>query len=238
MIRGWNLARLFALCAVPALCAPAPAFAWPVDVIVDLEADAVSIRKLTALGWAESDNPAVVEAERLPSGELLLTAKGPGRALVLLYAEGKFAVWRVRVAPKGGAVKREDGTAELEAAKAACPKLEATSDSLTAHIADERCRSALLSLFQTDAYEARQLELTFEVPVLQAQLAAIDEALRPLGVDGLKLSSRGAGLVVEGTATPEQKRKALWAIFKNSVGRVPFDDRLEEPKPAPERRTP
>src|SRR4051812_42481914 len=83
-----------ALAAVLCACLmwAAPAHAWPVDVLVDLSAGSDEIRKLSAVSWAQSDDEAIAVAEVLPTGELLLTGKSPGRALVLLYAEGKFAV--------------------------------------------------------------------------------------------------------------------------------------------------
>ena len=40
----------------------------------------------------------------------------------------------------------------------------------------DRCR-ALLALFQTDAFAARDLDLTFDVPMLQAQLRDMARAL-------------------------------------------------------------
>lgn len=225
--------RTSALAVVLCACAlwAAPALAWPVDVLVDLPAGSDEIRKLSAVSWVQSEDASIADAEVLPSGELLLTGKAPGRTLVLLYAEGKFAVWRVRVSAKGEAVRKDDGASQLTAAKAACPGLTTDGTTLTAAIKDDRCRTALLALFQTDAFKAADLDLTFELAALQAQIAAIEKALKPIGIDDLKVSSRGAGLVVEGKATPAQKRSALWALFKNSVGRVPFDDRIEEKEP-------
>lgn len=224
MVFDPRLVRSFALgcLLVPALC-----FAWPVDVFVDLEVGGDEFKKLSAISWAQSEDLGIVTVEVMPSGEILLTGKGPGRALILLYAEGKFAVWRARVSPKGERVKAVEGAAELIAARGACPGLRVEDGTLFATIKDERCRAALLALFQTDAFKGAELDLTFELAALQAQIAAIEKALRGTGARDLAVSSRGAGLVMTGAASVAQHRLVLWALFKNSAGRVPLDDRIE-----------
>lgn len=214
---------------IAAALLPSLAFAWPVDVTADLVAGKDEIRKLAALSWAEVEDPKVATVEVLPSGELLLTGKAPGRTLALLYAEGKFAVWRLRVSKAGEPVKAVDGAAELEAAKKACPGLTVREGTLSATIKDERCRKALLDLFQTDAFEARELELTFDLAALQAQLGAVEKGLAAAGVDGLSLHYSGAGVVLEGRADEAHHRTALWTLFKSSAGRVPVEDDIQSP---------
>lgn len=227
-----SVSRVILLIAV---LLPTMAFAWPVDVYEDLQAGKDEIRKLAAISWAEVEDPTVATVEVLPSGELLLTGKAPGRTLVLLYAEGKFAVWRIRVTKPGTtftpSLPNGEPLPELTAAKAACKGLQADAESLRASIATDACRKSLLALFQTDAYQARDLELTFELAALQAQLADIEKALKSAGISGVTLHYSGAGVVLEGTATNEEHKTALWTIFKNSVGRVPVDDRVELAKP-------
>jgi hypothetical protein len=218
-----------------ALALAGPALAWPVDVVVDLEAGSERFQKLSAIGWAQAEDPKVATAEVLESGELLLSGVSPGRTLVLLYAEGKFAVWRLRVAAKGGKVKAVEGTEALAAAKKACPGLVANPGAeeaaLVGTIKDEKCRQALLALFQTDAYLARELELTFDLQALQAQLIALQAAFKAAGLPKLDARYHGAGLVLDGHVTEAQHRTALWEVFRRSAARAPLEDRLDVEEP-------
>ena len=195
----------------------AAVLAWPVDVVVDLEVGSEKFHRLSGAEWMEVEDPAVAGAELLESGELLLTGKAPGRTLLLLYGQGRVAAWRLRV---GGAKAKIGGDAELAAVKKTCPGV-ATTDGLAATVKDEPCRRALLTLFQTDAYLARELELTFELAALQSQLTALKP---PKGVTARYI---GAGLELKGEATREEHRKLLWNVFKSSAGRVALDDRIE-----------
>lgn len=219
------------LCAVSlALLAPA-AGAWPVDVYVDLEAGREKFQRLAALDWVEVEDPSVATAEIMESGELLLTGKAPGRTLLLLYAEGQLATWRLRVAPARGAIRPEPAGPRLAAARAACPGLEtgdgAEGSRLAVTIKDERCRLALAELFRTEAFTARELSLTFEVPALQAQLSAIQAAVASAAGRGVEARYVGAGLVLEGRLSRQEHRRALWQVFQRSVGRVALEDRVE-----------
>ncbi|WP_338274393.1 hypothetical protein [Corallococcus caeni] len=214
-----------------ALLAPVAALAWPVDQALTLEPGKEKFQKLTAVDWAESDAPSVVTAEALSqSGELLLTPHDAGIARVLLYAEGRFAVWRVMVGP----IELQNTSAELAAAKKACPDLKATEGAepaLTATVNDNACRLALRTFLKTHAYLAPQLELTFAVPQLQAQLEDFEAGMPP----GLTVRYSGAGLVLSGKTDRAGHRKALWELFNRAVGRVPLEDRTEvEAPPKPE----
>jgi hypothetical protein len=103
---------------------------------------------------------------------------------------------------------------------------------LTVTVQDEACRAALMTLFKTDAFEARSVELEFEGKVLQAQLKALQDALAKIAGDRLKARYVGAGLVVEGTVSAAEHRKMLWAILDTTLGRFALDDRTEvEPPP-------
>jgi hypothetical protein len=219
------------------LLLPSRALAWPVDLVFSLESGSDRFHKLSAVEWVEVEDPSVATVEVLSgSNELLVTGKRPGRTLLLLYAEGKFAVWRLAVTAPGTRATPEAAPEQLAAARKACPGLQAnegTERSLMATVKDAACRKALLALFQTDAWLARELELTFELPALQEQLSALTPVLKELG---LEARYSGAGIVLQGTATPENHRRALWALFRQSVGRVPLDDRvkIESPKPEPD----
>ncbi|MFP2929749.1 pilus assembly protein N-terminal domain-containing protein [Pyxidicoccus sp. 3LG] len=223
-------ARMYSVGALLALLVPALAGAWPVDLSVPLEPGKERFHKLFAVDWVEVEDPAVATAEVLPeTNELLLTGHSTGRTHLLLYAEGRFAVWRLTV----GTPPPEDIPARLAAARKACPDLKTTEGaerSLTATVKDAPCRAALMELLRTDAYVARELEVTFDVPALQEQLASVGAALQPLG---LEARYSGAGVVLSGSATPEVHRRALWELFRRSVGRVPLEDRVEVKKPEP-----
>jgi hypothetical protein len=211
--------------AVPGLCA-----AWPVDWAHDVEAGREKFVRLPRLDWFEVDDPKVLQVEWLAdSGELLLTGLKPGRAVVLLGAEGKVAAWRVRV---GTRPVTDEGA--WKAAQKACPDFTSTpleDVKLAVTVKDEACRQALTGLFRTDAFEARHLELTFEVPVLQAQLRGLEEALRQ--AVGRRASARyvGAGLVLEGTLSRAEHRRVLWLVLERTLGRFALDDRIEEQAP-------
>ncbi len=228
------------------LLASTAAAAWPVDAYVDVEAGAEKFVRPAAIEWAQVEDPKVATAEVMESGELLVTGVAPGRTLVLLYAEGKAAVYRVRVSAKGAKPKPANGDVEFADARERCKDVGTTKRDFVdvlpgaspperlvrfgASIPDEKCRAALLRLFQTDTFAARDLELVYEVAALQKQLESILDGFEQ---SSLPLSARyvGAGLVLEGTATRAQHRRALWEVFKRSVGRVPLDDRVEITEP-------
>ncbi|HEX5750209.1 MAG TPA: pilus assembly protein N-terminal domain-containing protein [Archangium sp.] len=220
------------------LLAPLRASAWPVDLVMALEPGKERFHKLSVVDFVEVEDPSIATAEVLEgSNELLLTGLKPGRTLLLLYAEGKFAVWRLVV---GSPPEPLPATEPLvAAARKACPGLQVAQGAergLTAGVKDSRCREALRALLKTDAYLARELELTFELPLLQEQLTSLTPVLKGLG---LGVSYRGAGLVLEGSTTPEGHRKALWELFRQSVGRVPLEDRVTVQRPArPDAGTP
>lgn len=228
------------LLAVGVLALPAIAAAWPVDWVHDVEPGKEKFVRLPRLDWFEVEDPKVAQVEWLAdSGELLLTGLKPGRTVVLLGADGKVAAWRVRVGTKPAT-----DDAAWKAAQKACPDFAATpleDVKLTVTVQDEGCRTALTALFQTDAFEARHLELTFAMPVLQAQLKSVEAGIRDIA--GRRATARyvGAGLVLEGQVSREEHHQLLWAILKRTLGRFALDDRLEEPAapdagaPSPER---
>ena len=231
---GRALSLLAPLVALLLCLLPPRAAAWPVDLAMPLEVGKERFHKLTVVDWVEVEDPSIATAEIFQeSKELMLTGVKPGRTLLLLYAEGKFAVWRLVVGAPGQPVEAEPVAAPLAAARKACPGLKATEGaerSLTAEVKDARCREALRAVLKTDAYLARELDLTFELALLQEQLATLSPALKPLG---LEASYRGAGLLLKGSTTPEGHRQALWELFRRSVGRVPLEDRVEVQRPAP-----
>ena len=206
--------------------APVAASAWPVDWVHDVPAQGEKFLKLPRVDWVEVDDPATAEVDWFEkNNELALVGLKPGRALVLLGAEGKVAAWRARV---GGKTLIDD--AAYSAAQKACPDFKPTpleDVKLTVTVKTEACRVALLALFQTDAFEARHLELTFDGSVLQTQLRLVQAAIDKV-VKG-KVTARyvGAGLVLDGgKVTQAQYRRILWEILRNTLGRFALDSRL------------
>jgi hypothetical protein len=216
---------LLALCVVSL-----PAAAWPVDWIHDVEVNKEKFIKLPRVDWLEVDDPKVVSVEWIAeSNELLLIGLKPGRAIVLLGADGKVAAWRVRV---GTPPVTDD--AALAAAKKACPDMKITpleDVKLTVTVPDEACRKALTTLFQTDAFEARDLDLTFEGKVLQAQLKSVQDGLMLTTKGRVKARYVGAGLILEGPVTIAEHRKLLWETLRRTLGRFALSDETEKPEP-------
>lgn len=215
-----------AACLLWLACA-AEAAAWPVDRVVSVEPSTESFIRLTALDYVDVEHPEVAEVEALPSGELLVTGKSPGETLVLLYAEGRMAVWRVRV---GGAEPKRDDALEAKA-RAACPGLHlapgAMEEAVKARVKGEACRLALRELLRGDLYLGPSLSLEFEVPELQAQLREVQAAADGVaGKSAVKAVYVGAGLRVSGEVTATQQRAVLWQAFRKSVGRVALEDRM------------
>jgi hypothetical protein len=211
-----------------ALLAPLAAHAWPADVYVDVEKGAEKFQRLGAVDWFEVENPSIAQVEWLSSNELLITGKAVGRTLVLLYAQGTTAVWRIRVHEKGAPPSPVVSAAALEAATKACPGLstDPKGPSSTVTVRTEACRQALLGFFQTDAVRASDSEVNFALPPLQAQLQAIQSALSRIG-EKVTVKYSGAGLILEGTSTPAGQRRLLWEVFRNTAGRVVLDDRMD-----------
>ncbi|MDP3234507.1 MAG: pilus assembly protein N-terminal domain-containing protein [Myxococcales bacterium] len=207
-----------------------PAVAWPVDWVHDVEAGKERFVKLPHIDWWEIEDPKVLQVEWLAdSNELLLSGLKPGRTVVLLGSEGRVAAWRVRV----GGKPLQDEKLNAAALKA-CPDLKWTplEDvrlTVTAHT--EPCRQALLALFQTDAVEARALEVTMSGEVLQAQLKELQRAFETSAKGKVKARYVGAGLVLTGAVTQAEYRKVLWDVLRRSLGRFALDDQLEVQSP-------
>src|SRR5512146_1139661 len=121
---------------------PTWALAWPVDGVVDLKVGEDRFVQAGPPEWVDVADPAIATAERFETGELLLSGKSAGATLVLLYAEGHFAVWRVRVGAGGAGERPKPSDRDVSAAKKACPGLTANGQGLAARIGDERCRKA------------------------------------------------------------------------------------------------
>jgi hypothetical protein len=214
--------------AVSLLLIPRSASAWPVDWTHDVAPASEKFLKLSGLDWFELEDPKVASLEWLDgANELLISGLAPGRTLALVGLQGRVAAWRIRIGGKGS--EAAAGSSQWGAAKAACAVFEAApleDVKLRVHVQNSGCSDALLSLFRTDAYEARHVEMTFEPEVLQRQLARLASEFSKL--PGAAVSARyvGAGLVLEGTATRAAYRKVLWTILENTLGPFALDDRI------------
>ncbi len=213
---------------------PGAARAWPVSGVVDLVAGDERFVRQRALAVQVSD-PEVLTAEALPSGELLLTPKKPGRALLLLLSEGGLdAVW-VRVREVGGktpAVPLDEAAVAVAQKECRGFKIERGSrgPELEATVATGSCRRALLKVLEADDWVADRTDLTFHSEALQDQLAAMREALAKRGLgQGLDLGYVGPTLRLQGRIDPRRRLEVLRALFEVSVGRLNFEDGTEAP---------
>lgn len=206
------------------------AMAWPVDWIHDVAPGKEKFIKLPRVDWVEVDDPKVVSVEWMEeSNELIVTGLKAGRATVLLGADGKVAAWRVRV---GGAPVLEPTA--LPAVQKVCGDVRVTpleDVKLTAVVTDEACHKAMMTLFQTDAFEARHLDLTLDSKVLQVQLKSVQDGLALVAKGKVKARYVGAGLILEGNVTVAEHRKVLWEVLKRTLGRFALDDQMVLPEP-------
>ncbi|MFN7134937.1 MAG: hypothetical protein ACK4N5_22865, partial [Myxococcales bacterium] len=196
------------------LLTPAVASAWPVterlDLVVGKETMVRSYAKLAAV-----DDPGVVEAELLPSQEVLLVPRRPGRALLFLLNDGQFDAVRVRVRETGGAVpeqRLDDGA--MQAARRVCTRLEVEPASgnkaVSAEAVSARCREALLELLRADDTLARDLSLLFTEEALQAQLEDIQRRMKQQGLDReFQASYVGVTLRLKGKGSEARKLALL-----------------------------
>ena len=210
------------------LCFAPAALAWPVEKVIELEPGKEQFLRIGQLEWFEVDDPKVVTAEQLESGdELLLTPNKPGRALLMTYAEGKPLVWALHV---GKTADAKAAQAAVAAALKACPKLEhhpEAYEKLVGAVPDLKCRHALLEALKTDQFEAKMTALTFEAAVLVEQLKEIRAAFAA-AKSPLEAHYEGATLVLQGKAEPAAYRRALWEAFRHSACRVALDDQVEK----------
>ena len=223
--RAWTFALFLSLAL--------NAWAWPVDEVLDIREGGHRFQKLLAPSWVQVENPKVATADIFPdTGEVLLEGKSTGRTLMVAYAQGRVTVWQVRVGLPDSTAEGPPRPPRFRNARQACPTLNELADGdvrIRVRVADDACRKALLALFESDGPTAQQLELTFEMPVLQLQLDEIEKAFIAAKLSGLSVKYLGAGLVLSGKASEPEHRQALLEIFRHSVGRVALEDNVESP---------
>lgn len=217
------------IAAVVLAAAAGRAAAWPVNARFELAVGEEKFQKLTPDAWLEVESPAVATAELFETAEVMLTGKSPGSTLVLVHAEGKVMAWRVVVrAPNDHARSDPPLAAAVAPVSKACRQVKVEGKELTATIRDEPCRQALLALLSgdRDLFLARDLDLTFELAALQAQLRAVQAGIARVAPE-VQAVYVGAGLRLTGKATAAQRRRAYWEIFRASAGRLALEDRIQ-----------
>lgn len=220
--------RLFALAA---LLLSAPAAAWPVDLFVDVAPREETFVRFEGVEWVEVLDPKVATAEAFPSGEVLVSGgEQAAETLVMIYGQGRFSVWKVRVARPA---ERKAPQAEPSQVLQRCPKPVLEPGRVVARVDSEPCRLALRTFLEQGAVRADQTDLTFELTALQGQLRDLEAGLEALKLSGkVQLRYLGAGLVLEGAVSQEEHRRLLWELFRRSAGRAALEDRLTLPEPA------
>lgn len=221
-------------CALALAAAIAPAAsALPVDSALDLTVGEERFLKFASVLAVETDAPQVATAEILPGGEVLVTGRGSGRALLFLADDTKTAAWRLRVRESGAPIPEVAVSQEARAAaRRACPGLKEESrndaPSVAAVVATPACRRALKRLFEADGYRAERLELTFSIEALQDQLADLGERLAAHGLGGRRVHYSAVTLVVDGALPRAALGRLARAFYEAAIGRVPADLVIEE----------
>jgi Pilus formation protein N terminal region len=205
---------------------PTAALAWPVDGFIDVDPGKDKLVKFAALEAATIDDPSIASVEVMPeTGELLVVATKKGRALVQLWAQGRSAVWRLRVGEQP-----LDEPAPWEAAKKQCPGLDPKATEFELEVKTPACRAALLKALEQDRVLPRAIALTLHIPVMQAQISQMQDALAAQKIP-IQLRYEGAGLVMTGTTAHEPLRRAYFELFKKSVGRLAVHDKVQVAAP-------
>ena len=234
-----NPRRVAILSALVALGAPSLATARPVTRPFDLTAG----KEEFVRAWlkdAGTVDPSVATGEHLSSNEVLLTAKKPGRTVLLLQGEASLEAVLLRVAAPDGKPPVVRATEEQRAAaRKACPgykeEVQGDAAAVTVAVSSAACRAALRELFEGDEYSSKRMELVFAPEALSDQLEAIRGALKVAGLASIQVGYSGISAVLKGKATAAQRFELMKVLFANSVGPVLFDDQLEvveEPKKA------
>jgi hypothetical protein len=247
-VRARDFVILLAFSLLVAL-APASSLARPVTRTLDLVAGSEQFFRIGAGVLAFVDAPEVVGAEVLPSNELLLTPKAPGRALVYLMGPSTFDAVRVRVRESGGRLPEAPSSESREqAVRKTCQHVEfekaGEGKSLSANVPTSACRKALLELFDSDDFQADRVSLIFSEDVIREQYGEILAAVKAAGLEGdCQLAYLGPTLSIKGKMPPARKLELLKIVYHATPGRLLLDDRTEtaeDPKPdagQPERET-
>jgi hypothetical protein len=195
-----------AVCAGLLAAIPGPARAIPPDARLQLGSKAPRIEKLgPEFTVAEVDDPKVLRAELLPSGELLLEPVGPGVARVFLFAKRLVRVIEVAV--------EATLPAPSPAPKGLC----------TAPVITKQCYSAWRErLAHLAAADAPQV--SYELEGLQEEAKAAGALLTAAGLGQVQLSRSAFGVRLKGAQDAGEKRAALRAVYGALLGPLRFEE--------------
>lgn len=215
------------------------AYARPPLRLIDLQVGKDEFFRVGKGTLAVVDAPELLAFEVLPSDEILISPKAPGRALLFLMVDSRFEAVRVRVREVGGKPQELHASeAQLAAARKACPRLTiergGQGASLDTEIPTGACRTELLKLLETDDFLADRVSVMFSEEVIREQYLAISARAAKQGLDKVfQLAYLGVTLRIKGKATAAQKMALLQIAYEETPGRVLLDDQSELVEEAP-----
>ena len=192
--------------AATVLSFAAPALALPPDARLELSGKAPRIEKIDdGFTAVEVDDPRVVRAELLPSGELLLEPLAAGEAHVFLFAKRLVRVVEVAVG-------------RPLAAPAPPPGGFCALPSLTA-----QCYAAWRErLRRLPASEAPKL--SYELEGMQAEAREAGVLLAAAGLGKVQFARSAFGVKLKGTKDDAERRAALRAVWSAVLGPLRIDE--------------
>ncbi len=188
------------------LFAAGAARAVPPDARLQLTAKQPRIEKVgPEFTVVEVDDPKILRAELLPSGELLLEPLGPGLAHAFLFAKRLVRVVEVSV----GAPLPAPGPAP--AGLCAAPAIT------------EKCYPAWRErLSHLAAAEAPQV--AYELEGMQQEAKAAGALLAAAGLGHVQFARSASGVRLKGAKDPAEKRAALRAVYFALLGALRFEE--------------
>ena len=201
------MGRLFAGAALALLLCPwSAARAVPPDARLALQLKQPRIEKLgPEFTVVEVDDPKVLRAELLPSGELLLEPVGPGVAHAFLFARRLVRVVEVAVD------KPLPAPAPAPTGLCAAPVIM------------EKCyplwRERLSHLAATDAPQ-----VSYELEGMQQEAKVAGALLAAAGLGHVQFSRSALGVRLRGTKDAAEKRAALRAVYRAVLGPLRFEE--------------
>jgi hypothetical protein len=210
-----------------ALLLPVLADAAPPDRRVEVRAGGAVTERLAQTVRVHVEDADVAEAEQLPSHEIRIEGRAPGVTWLFLHGEEGLTVWQIRVSTP---LDRRARDAALEAARAACPRLERTAEGVTVQVASAPCHAAVLAL--GPHLDAEALSVRFDADGLRAQIGAQEARLariRPDLAARVQIAYLGVTLRLTGQVDSVADRDALLRLlWQASAGRLLLDlGRLE-----------
>jgi Flp pilus assembly secretin CpaC len=164
-----------------------------------------------------------VAAEPLGEERLLLVGRRAGRSeLVLLFADGRSQVWRLRVVDDAAARFRDNCAALLGTTDCAGLQVVAAGDELVleGRVDDLQTYHRLRSIRR--AFPEVRLLVEVDPAVLDGLVRAINAELAAAGLDRARVTRVGGRLLIEGTvAGAVEKRKAaaiVAAMLDQAIG--------------------